>query len=216
MPRHDWFYHIPLNGGNRRQQDRLRKLNERGGDESELRAAPEPATYHRIRQHRHCKVRIGQHETYAYRLSDIAAIYGLHPNTVLGWYRKGMLPPPHHISPTMYRSWGWQNRPVYYLKEQVLVICKVLDDIFGQGVTQYRQSHIHHAEMMREGCEIALARLPYKAVKPKPVKLITTPEPKPSLRHRPAPHLRPMLRQFRAALYHHQQHPYSKSWAAQV
>lgn len=211
MPHHDWLYHIPLSGKNRRAKDKLRKCNLRGGAESSLRQPPK-LSYRSIRQHRYCKVKFGMHETYAYRIDDIAEVLGLHRNTVQKWFNHGMLPPPFTRVSKSYRSWGWPDRPLY-LREQVLVIAHVLHDLYTQGVTQFRQSHIYHIQMMREGSEIAMQRISYKAVKPKPVKPITAPEPKRTLRHRPAPHLRPMLRHFRAALYHHQ-YPYSESGAA--
>jgi hypothetical protein len=198
MPQYTWFQHIPLGSREHRRKDALRKCRERGGDESTLRIAPCLSSNYKIRNHAYAAMRIGQHLTHSYRLSDIAAIYGLHPNTVLQWYRKGMLPMPHHISPTMYRSWGWQNRPVLYLREQVRVICKVLDDIYSQGVTQFRQSHTQHIQMMLEGDAMVHRRLPFKAVKR--ALAVAAPKPTTPLRKRPKPSMRPLLSQIRADL----------------
>jgi hypothetical protein len=201
MPTHNWFYPIPLSGKNRRKRDRLNALYSRGGDESNLRQPPKPATYHAIRQHRYRKTKIGLHETYTYRIDDLAAIIGVHRNTIQRWYNLNMLPQPFINDSISYRSWGWTHRPLY-LREQVLVIVRVLNNLYAQGITQYRQSHIHHTTMMREGNRIAIERLNYKMVKPKLVKPITPPASKRTLRHRPAPHMRPFLHYLRAALKH--------------
>ncbi len=202
MPYHDWLYHIPLSGKSRRAKDKLRKLHLRGGNESSLRQPPK-LTYRSIRQHRYCKVKFGMHETYAYRIDDIAAIIGLHRNTVQRWFNHGMLPPPFSRVSKSYRSWGWPDRPLY-IREQVLVIVHVLNDLYTQGITQFRQSHIYHIQMMREGDQMVRERLSYKAVKPKPIKPITPPQPKPSVRYRSAPHLRPLLRHLQTGLHHYQ------------
>lgn len=169
MPRHDWFEHIELSGSNeRRRNDVLRKCKMRGVGRYEIRKAPEASTYYKIKKHRHKPLNFGNHKTWTYRLSDLASIYGLHVNTILGWYRNGMLPKPFYKDSSKYRSWNWAERPVY-IKEQILVITKVLDDIFLQS-SQFRACYTNHIEMMREGDLMVRERMSYKAVAVKIVK----------------------------------------------
>lgn len=159
---------------------------------------PLPSTYYRISKHHYKRLKVGNHNTFVYRTSDIAAIYGLHQNTVMNWYNKRMLPTPYNYYYTSYRSWGWERRPVW-VKEQVLAICKVLDDIFAQGGAQFRKSHIEHIAIMRAGSDIAIKRLPYKAVKQKQKRIIIAKV----LRKRPSPNMRPFLKALRTALSNH-------------
>jgi len=195
MPHHNWFTPIPLGNKNRRESDKICKLEKRGGNIDTLRQPPKPSSYYSIKQNRHGKVRFGNHKTYSYRLKDIAEIYDIHYNTVLNWYKNDMLPMPFakaHVK-------GWESVPIY-LREQVFVICKVLDDIFGQGLTQFRKSHVEHIEMMQEGNAIALERMQYKAVQKKPNNSRLQIEVKPKLRKKPAPHMRPLLKKIREDL----------------
>ncbi|MDG4546581.1 MAG: hypothetical protein PQ612_10500 [Rickettsiales bacterium] len=203
MPRHDWFHHIKLSGTrHRREKDAMRKAVKR---ESHNNYKPKPtkkSSYYKIYKNRYKKLGIGNFKTHSYRLIDLANIYGIHVNTVLDWYNNDMLPKPFLKESDKYRSWGWQKRPIY-IKEQILVITKVLDDVFAQS-SQFRSNYEGHIEMMREGDFMVRERMSYKAVAIKTVKPV---KPKTKLRKRPAPHLRPLLRAMQAEL-----NKRSKNW----
>lgn len=163
-----------------------------------MREAPKPPSYYQIRKHRYRKLKIGQHITYLYRLCDIAAILGLHVNTVTRWYNQNMLPKPFSYSFQKYRTWGWERVP-YFTTEQVHIIIKVLNDVFTQS-SQFRRSYYAHIEMMQLGDAMVRSRIPYKAIK-RASKLSAA---KTIVRKRPAPHIRPTLFRLRAALQQNQ------------
>lgn len=158
MPQHhNWFYHIPLGNPKRREKDRERKRTMLACGYEFI--VPPLASYTRIDKHAFTIWRNGNHITTVYRLCDIARIYRLSSNTVYRWYRNGMLPPSF-----FYIRCKDGKIICLYPKAQVLVICKTLNDLFGQGIMQFRQSHYRHITMMKTGCEIAGHRLTYKAV----------------------------------------------------
>ena len=193
MPHYPCIQPISLGSSERRKKNALRKCHARGGDAFAMRHAPQPPSYYQIRKHRYRKLRIGQHITYTYRLCDLAAIWGLHVNTVTRWYNQNMLPKPFYYSYRKYRTWGWEHVP-YFITEQVHIIIRVLNDVFAQS-SQFRRSYQAHIEMMQRGDAMVRSRIPYKAVK----RISKPPEPN-------TPHERsalPSLFQSRAARQQH-------------
>jgi hypothetical protein len=162
MPKHFWFKHVKLSGA-KRLNDKIERRHKFLPPLTNNK--PKPVSYYRIRLHAFMRVKIGKHYSWLYRLSDIARIYDLHPNTVYGWYSKGLLPEPYTQEIRKHRTWGWEPMPLY-LREQVLVICKVLNDIFGQQIGQYRTIYHAHIQMIHAGNQMVLRRIPYKAVPP--------------------------------------------------
>ncbi|MDA0967569.1 MAG: hypothetical protein O2970_11520 [Proteobacteria bacterium] len=180
MPRYDWFEHIKLSGTrHRRDKDALRKAIGRGTEKTYKPKAIKKSTYYKIHKNRYGKFSFGNFKTDTYRLIDLANIYGIHVNTVLDWYRRGMLPDSKSLSSDKYRGWGWAERPIY-IKEQILVITKVLDDIFAQS-NHFRIDYKDHIQMMREGDIMVRSRIPYKAVYTRE-QIFGTPKSKPKKR----------------------------------
>jgi len=165
MPKHhNWNKDFSVGSAIRREKDRKRKMA--GGSIRENKV--QLATYHEIDKNFYRKHDIGGILIAYYRLKDIAAIFGKSFSTVQRWYYAGLLP-----EPSIYELYGKKDRVIYsqdptlrkrplFTKQQVLVICNVLNGLFEQGIRQYRKSHIYHADMIYVGNDIAKKRLHIK------------------------------------------------------
>lgn len=159
MPRCIWYMEIPLKGKNRRKKERIKKRLERGKQPDDGLPQIQFATYRSIAEASNMYQRIYHHITKLFSLSDLARIFGVSRSTTSRWYSKGLLPKPY-----IYH----RRKQPRYIKEQIIPICIVLNQIFDNGYRQYRQSHELHRQMIEWANEIAMRRIPYKAVKPKP------------------------------------------------
>lgn len=155
--KHTWYEPTDLSNYKRRKTDAKNKRRLRGS--KHRRPVPPLATYNKLAKYGH-PIRLAGYETKYYYLKDIANIFNIAPHTVARWHRLGMLPEPFFRATR--RSWG--KTRCMYLKEQVLAICRVLNDIYDQGYTQFRQDHVEHIKMMHEGARIMLESLNNKPV----------------------------------------------------
>jgi hypothetical protein len=171
MPQHhNWFQPVRLGSPERRKRDKERKRHFSGCTNE--RNPPPLATYRTINKAQ-CHIQnIGGHIIKTYDLNAIAVIYGLTTRTVYRWYKSGMLPEPAFVE----QGSGYTS-PIY-LRSQILVICHVLNDIFEQGVTQYRMDHHAHREMLFRGCLIAIEGYTRKLSKEPKKKLPILPHPR--------------------------------------
>jgi hypothetical protein len=182
MPQHHrWHQSTIIGNSARRERDRNRKLHSRALRNENI---PRLADYVTIDRCMYKQRNLGGLIISYYRLCDIAKIFNLAPATVKRWFDLDMLPSPI--------QWEWlgcagaiiytdaengRTRPLFS-KQQVLVICTVLNDLFEQGYRQFRQSHIHHIQMMQAGSDIAIQRLNIKLAKPpkQPLPILPSPE----------------------------------------
>ena len=188
MPQyHNWFQPTTIGNAARRERDRKRKTNSRGLTGEHIPRLADYVTIDScIYQHRN----VGGLVIAFYRLSDIAHIFGLAPATVQRWFDLGMLPRPAQwqilgcAGATIYAYADNARKRPLYSKQQVLVICNVLNDLFEQGYRQFRQSHTHHIKMMNAGCDIAMQRLSIKLSKSPKQPLPILPSPKQRMKSR--------------------------------
>ena len=183
MPKyHNWFQPAIIGNAARRERDRKRKSDSRGVVFEHI---PRLADYVTIDRCIYKRLNVGGLIISYYRLCDIARIFCLAPATVQRWFDLEMLPYPAQweifgcAGETSYANAANTRKRPLYTKQQVHVICNVLNDLFGQGYRQFRQSHIHHIEMMQVGCKIALHCLNIKLSKPPKQRLPILPSPQP-------------------------------------
>ena len=188
MPQyHNWFQSVTIGNAKRRERDRERKSDARALRSEHI---PRQADYVTIDRCIYERRNIGGLIISYYRLCDIARIFNISAATVQRWYYLGMLPAPAtwELSGgagkvTYANDPNIRKRPLYS-KQQVLVICNVLNDLFEQGYRQFRQSHRHHIQMMQAGCEIAMRRLTIKLAKPPKQRLPILPSPQQRMKSR--------------------------------
>jgi hypothetical protein len=182
MPQyHKWFQPTTIGNAARRERDRQRKSHSRGLRGEHI---PQLADYVTIDRCIYQRRNIGGHIVDFYTLRGIAEIFNLAPATVQRWFDLYMLPTPAqweifgNAGETIYAYADNARKRPLYSKPQVLIICTVLNDLFEQGYRQFRQSHIHHIEMMRVGCDIAMRRLTIKLSKPpkQPLPILPSPQ----------------------------------------
>lgn len=161
MPKQVWLSDIPIKGKKRREKDKLLKRLERGKLSDEGLSPTRFASYHSIAEASNKRLNIHHHSTKTYSLSDLARIFGVNRSTTSRWLSKGLLPCPHINIKGQAR----------FIKEQIIPICTILNQLYANGYRQYRMSHESHREMMEWANEIAMHRLSYKACTPKPEKL---------------------------------------------
>ena len=188
MPQyHNWFQPTTIGNAARRERDRQRKNNSWGLRSEHI---PSLADYLTIDRCIYQRRNIGGHLIAYYRLCDIARIFNVTPVTVQRWFDLDMLPTPAQweilgcAGETIYAYADDTRQRPLYSKQQVLVICNVLNDLFEQGYRQFRQSHTHHIQMMQTGCDIAMHRLSIKLSKPPKQPLPILPSPKQRMKSR--------------------------------
>ena len=182
MPQHHrWFQPTTIGNAARREHDRKRKSHSRALRNENI---PRLADYVTIDRCMYKQRNVGGLIISLYRLSDIARIFSVTRATVQRWFDLDMLP-----SPAQWEMLGCAGAIIYidaentrkrplYSKQQVLVICNVLNDLFEQGYRQFRQSHTHHIQMIQSGCTIAMQCLSIKLSKsPKqPLRILPSPQ----------------------------------------
>ena len=181
MPKHHkWFQPVTIGNAKRRERDRKRKSDSRGVTFGHI---PYLADYVTIERCIYKRLNAGGLIISYFRLCDIARIFGLAPATVQRWFDLGMLPYPAQWeifgctgATTYANAENTRKRPLYS-KQQVFIICTVLNDLFGQGYRQYRQNHTHHVRMMHEGSDMAMRRMTIKLSKPPKQRLPILPSP---------------------------------------
>lgn len=188
MPQyHKWFQPVTIGNAARRERDRKRKTNSRG---LRVEHIPNLADYITIDRCIYQRRNIGGVVIGYYRLCDIARIFNVTPATVQRWFDLYMLPTPAQwemlgsAGETIYAYADNARKRPLYSKQQVLVICTVLNNLFEQGYRQFRQSHTHHIEMMRVGSDIAMQRLSIKLSQPIKQPLPILPSPKQRMKSR--------------------------------
>ena len=188
MPQyHNWFQSVTIGNAKRRERDRERKSAARGLRGEQI---PRQADYVTIDRCIYQRSNIGGLIISYYRLCDIARIFNVSPATAQRWFYLDMLPAPAtwELSSgagkvTYANAPNIRKRPLYS-KQQILVICNVLNALFEQGYRQFRQSHHHHIQMMQAGCEIAMHRLTIKLSNPPKQRLPILPSPQQRIKSR--------------------------------
>ncbi len=87
-----------------------------------------------------------------YTTRDLQKIFDIDKATVYKWQKVGLIPKPFFTKTNQYKK-----ETKYYIRPQLAVTAKVVNDLRRQGVLRFTKAKIgHHIAMVKEGNKIAI------------------------------------------------------------
>lgn len=96
---------------------------------------------------------MGRLETF-YTTRDFIKIFDIDKSTVYKWQKLGLIPDPLFTKMSRYNT-----QTKFYVKGQLVVVAKVVNDLRRQGLIRFRKAKLgHHLAMVEKGNKLALER----------------------------------------------------------